>query len=101
MTNGSFASPVADAQYSPVGALPAGGLLSAVYNGMSAFNLLMTAFTMLVAYDQCEGHFHSVEVDYALISLSCCSHVRLEQRLNCRPCIEDSVHRTFPRVDIS
>lgn len=76
--NGSFASPLADAQYSPVGALPAGGLLSAVYNGISGFNLLMTAFTMLVAYDQCEDHFNSVQDDYALMSLFCCSHVCLE-----------------------
>ena len=78
MTNGSFASPLADAQYSPVGALPAGGLLSAVYNGLSGFNLLLAAFTMLVAYDQCEDHFNSLEVDCALMNFFCCSHVCLE-----------------------
>ena len=52
--NGSFASPIANADYialSPVD----GGLFSRLYNGMSGLSLTVTVLVMLVAYDQCES----------------------------------------------
>lgn len=55
VVNGSFASPLANAQYPPASStLPTNGLFSKVYNGTSGFNLLLTVFLILVAYDQCE-----------------------------------------------
>lgn len=51
--NGSFASPIANADYTSFS--PAdGGLLSRVYNGMNGLSVTVTVLLILVAYDQCE-----------------------------------------------
>lgn len=49
--NGSFASPLANADFP---AVSDDGLLSRVYNGISGLSMFMTFLLMLVAYDQCE-----------------------------------------------
>lgn len=54
--NGSFASPLAHAQYQIAPPSTPAGLVARVYNGTSAFSLLVTAFLLLVAYDQCNGN---------------------------------------------
>ena len=51
LVNGSFASPLADANLRIV---TEGGLLAKVYNGMSGLNVLVSFLLVLVAYDQCE-----------------------------------------------
>ena len=51
LVNGSFASPLADANYA---ALSDGGLLSRVYNGVNPLSVFVTFLLMLAAYDQCE-----------------------------------------------
>ena len=51
--NGSFASPIANADYIALSSVD-GGLFSKVYNGMSGLSLTVTVLLMLVAYDQCE-----------------------------------------------
>lgn len=56
--NGSFASPLTHAQYPLAPASTPAGLVARVYNGTSAFSLLITAFLLLVAYDQCNGSFY-------------------------------------------
>jgi len=53
--NGSFASPLAHAQYPIVPPSTPAGLVARVYNGRSAFSLLVTAFLLLIAYDQRNG----------------------------------------------
>ena len=53
VTNGSFASPLANAQYPFTAETAAGGFFIRVYNGISALSLFATAFVMLVVYDQC------------------------------------------------
>ncbi|KAF6220588.1 hypothetical protein HO133_003021 [Letharia lupina] len=51
LMNGSFASPIASADYTALS--PAeGGLLSRVYNGMSGLSVTVTLLLILVAYDQ-------------------------------------------------
>lgn len=51
VVNGSFASPIANADYTP--SSPAdGGLLSTAYNGMSGLNVTIAVLVILVAYDQ-------------------------------------------------
>lgn len=49
--NGSFASPLANADFPSVSD---GGLLSSVYNGVSGLSVFVTFLLILVAYDQCE-----------------------------------------------
>jgi len=56
IANGSFASPLAHAQYPMAPTSTAGGLLARVYDGTSAFSLLVTVFLLLVAYDQCKNN---------------------------------------------
>ena len=51
--NGSFASPIASADYIALSPMD-GGVFSRVYNGMSGLSLTVTVLLMLVAYDQCE-----------------------------------------------
>ena len=54
LVNGSFASPLANAPYPIVSQATAGGLLARVYNGTSGLSLFITAFLLVVAYDQCK-----------------------------------------------
>lgn len=49
LVNGSFASPLADANMRMV---TEGGWLARVYNGMSGLNVLISFLLVLVAYDQ-------------------------------------------------
>lgn len=56
MPNGSFASPLAHAQYPIAPVSTPAGLVTRVYNGTSAFSLLVTVFLLLVTYDQCNGN---------------------------------------------
>ena len=51
LVNGSFASPLADANLRIV---TEGGWLAKAYNGMSGLNVLISFLLVLVAYDQCE-----------------------------------------------
>ncbi len=51
VVNGSFASPLANADYTSVSD---GGLLSRAYNGVSGLSVFVTFLLVLVAYDQCE-----------------------------------------------
>lgn len=51
VVNGSFASPLANADF-PI--LSDGGLLSRVYNATSGLSVFVTFLLILVAYDQCE-----------------------------------------------
>ena len=53
LVNGSFASPLADANMRIV---MEGGWLAKVYNGMSGLNVLISFLLVLVAYDQCKLH---------------------------------------------
>ena len=53
LVNGSFASPLADANMRMV---TEGGWLAKMYNGMSGLNVLISFLLVLVAYDQCELH---------------------------------------------
>ena len=53
VVNGSFTSPIANADFTAFS--PAdGGILSRVYNSMSGFNVTVALLSILVAYDQCE-----------------------------------------------
>lgn len=51
--NGSYASPLANAQYLANSNEVAGGFLSRIY-GLNSFSLIATVFLMLVVYDQCK-----------------------------------------------
>ena len=53
LVNGSFASPLADANLN-LKIVTEGGWLAKVYNGMSGLNVLISFLLVLVAYDQCE-----------------------------------------------
>lgn len=53
LVNGSFASPLADANLRIV---TEGGWLAKVYNGMSGLNVLISFLLVLVAYDQGESY---------------------------------------------
>ena len=57
LVNGSFASPLADANLS-LKTVTEGGWLAKVYNGMSGLNVLISFLLVLVAYDQCELLLH-------------------------------------------
>ena len=53
IVNATFASPIANADYTAFS--PAdGGILSRVYNGISGLSVTVTLLLILVAYDQCE-----------------------------------------------
>ena len=53
VVNATFASPIANADYTAFS--PAdGGLLSRVYNGISGLSVTITLLLILIAYDQCE-----------------------------------------------
>lgn len=73
VVNGSFASPLANADYMSVSD---GGLLSRVYNGVSGLSVLVTIFLMLVAYDQCE--FVMLPIGQSSFAELESSHVYLE-----------------------
>ncbi len=51
--NGTWASPVADAQYSQGLETGTGGFIGQIYSGLSGYSLCVTLFLLLVAYDQC------------------------------------------------
>lgn len=53
--NGSFTSPLANADLHIPRDLDGAGLLSSVYNGVSGWNAVLTLILALVAYDQCEA----------------------------------------------
>ena len=57
LVNSSFASPIANADYTPSN-IADGGLLSRIYNGMSGLSATITLLLVLVAYDQCELQLH-------------------------------------------
>ena len=52
-SNGSWASPIADAQYSQGLENNTGGFVGQIYDGLSGYSLFVTLFLLLVAYDQC------------------------------------------------
>lgn len=58
VVNGSFSSPIANADYTPISSGD-GGLLSKVYNGMSGLSATVTVLLILVAYDQCKSRLYS------------------------------------------
>lgn len=97
IVNGSFASPLANAQYPSTSALPSNGLFFQVYNGINGVSLIIFALLMLVAYDQCEVAI-SLHRDRALILCPNHRQIYLEQRLNRRPGMEGSFRGTFPRL---
>ncbi|KAL8647719.1 MAG: hypothetical protein Q9210_005384 [Variospora velana] len=51
-TNGSFASPVANADYPPSFDDGAEGILAQLYSGVNGYSLVIFTFLLLVAYDQ-------------------------------------------------
>ncbi|KAL9600040.1 MAG: hypothetical protein Q9219_003410 [cf. Caloplaca sp. 3 TL-2023] len=50
--NGSFASPVADADYPRPIDTAGSGLIGQLYDGLNGYSLILTIFLLLVAYDQ-------------------------------------------------
>lgn len=52
--NGSYASPLANAEYPTSLHNVAGGFLFQIYDGFSGFSLITTILLMLVVYDQCK-----------------------------------------------
>lgn len=86
--NGSFASPLASADFS---AVSDDGLLSRAYNGMSALSMFVTFFLMLVAYDQCESHCLNSFTEETIADTGY-SQVRLEQGINRWAGMEDALY---------
>ena len=66
LMNGSFASPLANADFPDVAD---DGLLSRVYNGMSGLSMFVTFMLMLVAYDQCEFPMSNAPVGESITDL--------------------------------
>lgn len=92
--NGSFASPIASADYAALS--PAeGGLLSRVYNGMSGLSVTVTLLLILVAYDQCEFTLHPQLLWVAEV---CRSQICLEQGINCWTVVENTLHWAVPAI---
>ena len=54
VVNGSFTSPLANANLRTDRDVDSAGLLSSVYNGVSGWNAALTLLLTLVIYDQCE-----------------------------------------------
>jgi hypothetical protein len=52
--DGSFTSPLANANLRPPTGSDSAGLLSSVYNGVSGWSAALTLLLAVVAYDQCE-----------------------------------------------
>lgn len=92
--NGSFASPLANADY--VSASD-GGLLSRAFNNISGLSVFVTFLLILVAYDQCELVLSQVEREPLITDLEH-SHVHLEQGFDYWPSMEDALRRTFPII---
>lgn len=94
--NGSFASPLADAQYTAQLNLVAGGFLSRAYDGLSGLNILALIFLTVVLYDQCELCPTEISTpNYPVCSLNIFSQVCLEQGKHCGTLIEDPVYGTL------
>lgn len=54
VSNATFASPLANADYTAAPNAAAGGLLFRLYDGMNGFNVFASLLLVLIAYDQCE-----------------------------------------------
>lgn len=96
VVNGSFSSPLANADFPTVSD---GGLLSRVYNGMTGLSVFVTFLLILVAYDQCELlmlviAFEPWDADFPI------SHVHMEQRIDCGARVENAICRTFLVVGV-
>ena len=52
--NGSFTSPLANAEYSATVNANAGGVFVRVYDGMNGFTVFASLLLCLIAYDQCK-----------------------------------------------
>ena len=61
--NGSFASPLANAEYPRSLDTPSGGFLGQMYNGLNGYSLVITSFLLLVAYDQCLSALEIAKLD--------------------------------------
>lgn len=88
--NGSFASPLANADIS---AVSDDGLLSRVYNGMSSLSMFVTFLLMLVAYDQCELPILNASVKEPVADVGH-SQIHLEQGIDCWTSMEDALYWT-------
>lgn len=51
--NGSFTSPLANAAYPQTGGAGSEGIVSMLYNSMTALNISVSVLLILVLYDQC------------------------------------------------
>lgn len=75
MVNGSFASPLANADYPTVAE---SGILSQVYNSINALSVFVTFLLGLVVYDQCENLPIYGNCRETYLTESDFSHVHLE-----------------------
>ena len=94
--NGSFSSPIADAQYPLGAAISDGGLLSQLYNGMNFMSVTVSLLLVLVAYDQRELSLPGRA--QLTMAKKYDSHVHLEQRHNHRSIMEDAIHGAIPPI---
>lgn len=85
--NGSFPSPLANADY--VSASD-GGLLSRAFNSISGLSAFLTFLMILIAYDQCELVVSQVKQELLIIDLQH-SHVHLEQGFDHWSSMEDAL----------
>ena len=88
VVNGSFSSPIATADYSPISSGD-GGLLSKVYNGMSGLSATVTVLLILVAYDQCKSRLYKHLLQ---VTETCYSQVCLEQGIDHWTGVENAFH---------
>ena len=97
LVNGSFASPLANADYP---AISDNGLVSRIYSNTNGLSVFVTFLLALVAYDQCKSHSSAIASDSAIANHPY-SHVHMAEGINCRACLEDAIRRTFPVVSPS
>ena len=95
--NGSFTSPLANANLRLPTDSDDTGLLSSLYNGVSGWNAVLTLLLALVAYDQSEALFASLLILLQLL-ITACSQLQMAERSSRWPIMEDSFHGSFPRI---
>ena len=99
IVNASFASPLANANLKVPTVGSDSGLLTAFYHGFNAWTATLTILLTLIAYDQCESPTKAVQIGLEEM-LTLRSQIHMAQGLNRRPVMEDTIHRTLPRVSL-
>ena len=95
---GSFASPLADAESFTVDPSRT-GIFNRLLEGLTGWNMTLAVLLLLVTYDQCESR--SISPIPQPLLMQPCSELHLAEGDHRWPIVEDSIHGAVPRFNLS